>query len=75
MPTTRALETICISYSEFHNMQYEDYKLPSRFYYQNCLGDFIFILTSNRKVADKYIKDNLDNFYKLREISKATAPR
>lgn len=55
MKKVKPLVTVVIDFETFTD---PDFIPPGSFYIQNASGDYIFMKTSDRLVAQKYINDN-----------------
>jgi hypothetical protein len=61
----KVIETVVLTYQEY---TFPEVSFPSKFCFRDANGDFIFIKTSKRSIAEQYIKDNYDGRYSLREV-------
>ena len=65
---TKPIETLVITHQEYLEAKEEKKSLP-KFYFRNCLGDYIFIRTRDRATALQYIKDEYDGKYALKTFT------
>lgn len=61
----KPVEVVVVSYEEYTDM---DFVFPSKLMFRDALGQYIFIKTNKREVAVKYIQDNYDGVYSIREV-------
>lgn len=61
----KPVEVVVVSYEEYTDM---DFVFPSKLVFRDALGQYIFIKTNKREVAVKYIQDNYDGVYSIREV-------
>lgn len=76
---TKPIETLTIGYTQIAQIlayhQDEDWQLPEgvpplstipKYYFQNALGDYVFIRTRDRGEAQKYVDEEYGGRYTLR---------
>jgi hypothetical protein len=50
----KELKITMVSFKEFSDI---DFLAPSTFFYKNAMGDFIFIHTASRQIAQEYVDE------------------
>ncbi len=60
------LGTVTVSQENYDYIIDFNLKFPSKYFYRNGLGDYIFLQTGDRAKAEKYMKYHINNFYSLR---------
>lgn len=58
-------EVVVVSYSEYHDPEFCH---PSKFCFRNELGDFVFIKTSKRSIAEQFVLETTNGLFKIREV-------
>jgi len=53
---TKPIETITLSFDEYQQAK-EEKKILSKYFYVNCLGQYVFIKTRSRAAAQAYIDE------------------
>lgn len=56
MPEPKPIETITLTFTEYNQAKEEKKVLP-KFFYVNCLGDYVFIKTRDRTKAQSFIDE------------------
>ncbi len=56
MPEPKQIETITLTFTEYNQAKEEKLILP-KFFYVNCLGDYVFIKTRDRAKAQAFIDE------------------
>lgn len=51
---------------DYNTLNDPDFTPPSQFYFRDALGDYIFIKTTKRSIAEQYVKDKYDGQYSVR---------
>ena len=64
--TPKQLQITTIEYSDFISRYNGDY--PSKFVFRDALGNYNFIHTSKRSIAEAYVKENFNGLYQIREV-------
>lgn len=54
MSTPKPIETVTLTFTEY-NQAKEDKKVLPKFFYVNCLGDYVFLKTRDRAKAQAFI--------------------
>ncbi len=62
----KEIQITTIDYADFVSRVTGDY--PSKFCYRNFNGDYCFVHTSKRSVAEDYVKEQFGDLYKIREV-------
>lgn len=62
----KEIQITTINYADFISRVDGDY--PSRFCYRNFNGDYVFVHTSKRAIAEAYVKEQFGDLYKIREV-------
>lgn len=65
MSKKKEVEVITVSYAEYIN---PDYAYPSKFVFRCALGDYHFVKTNRRSVAEQYVKEYYEGKYAVREV-------
>ena len=66
---SKEVKVTVVEASEIDNYSDEEgftFKHPSKYYFVNALGQYIYIHTRDMKVAVEYIKENYDGRYTVR---------
>lgn len=58
------IQTISLSFTEYTTKS----KLPSRYYFLNSMGEYVFILTNKREKAKEYLDKEYGKLYSLRIV-------
>jgi len=61
----KVIETVVVTLEQYHS---PEFLYPSKWAFRNAMGDLVFIKTSRRDVALRYIEDNFQGRYTLREV-------
>lgn len=56
MPEPKPIETITLTFTEY-NQAKEEKKILPKFFYVNCLGDYVFLKTRDRAKAQAFIDE------------------
>lgn len=62
--TKQPIQTIPLSFTEYTTKT----KLPSKYYFLDAMGNYIFILTNKRERALEYLVNEYGKLYTLRTI-------
>lgn len=62
----KELQITVIDYADYMSRVTGDY--PSRFCYRDFNGDYCFLHTSKRAIAEAYVKENFNGLYQVREV-------
>jgi len=65
MSKTNEIVVVTWSYEEYHEAIASGDKLPSKYHFRNGLGEYTFIKTCKRQVAQEYIDHHHEGFYNL----------
>ena len=65
MSKKKAIEVVVVTFQEY---AMDDFVFPSRYMIRNAMGNYIFIKTNKKEVALRYIQDNYNGQYSLREV-------
>ena len=65
MAKVKQIETITVQYADYID---PEFVFPSKFMFRDAMGQYVFIKTNKRDVAVKYIADNYDGAYSVREV-------
>lgn len=65
MAKVKQIETVTIQYADYIDLEFV---FPSKFMFRDAMGQYVFIKTNKRDVAVKYIADNYDGAYSVREV-------
>lgn len=66
MAKQKPLQITTIDYADFISRVTGDY--PSRYCYRDFNGDYCFVHTSKRVIAEAYVKEQFGDLYKIREV-------
>ena len=66
MAKQKELQITVIDYADYMSRVTGDY--PSRYCYRNFNGDYVFLHTSKRSIAEAYVKEQFGDLYKVREV-------
>lgn len=67
MAKTKPLQITTIDYADFVSRVTGDY--PSKFVFRNGFGDYIFVHTSKKAIAEQWLVENYGKgVYSLREV-------
>lgn len=73
MKEPKPIETITLTFTEY-NQAKEDRKILPKFFYVNCLGDYVFIKTRDRAKAQAFIDEECGaGKYRVRTLVQAGA--
>lgn len=56
MPEPKQIETVTLTFTEYNQAKEEKLTLP-KFFYVNCLGDYVFLKTRDRAKAQAFIDE------------------
>ncbi len=56
MSTSKPIETVALTFTEYNQAKEEKKVLP-KFFYVNCLGEYVFIKTRDRAKAQAFIDE------------------
>ena len=62
----KEIQITTIDYADFMSRVTGDY--PSRFCYRDFNGDYVFLHTSKRSIAEGYVKEQFGGLYRIREV-------
>ncbi len=65
MAKIKQIETVVVQYADYID---PDFHFPSKFVFRNALGEYIFVKTSKRAIAEKYVQENYGGVYSIREV-------
>lgn len=65
MVKVKQIEVVVVQYADYID---PDFQFPSKFVFRNAMGEYIFVKTSKRAIAEKYIQDNYGGAYSVREV-------
>ena len=69
MPEPKQIETVTLTFTEYNQAKEEKKVLP-KFFYVNCLGDYVFIKTRDRAKAQSFIDEECGvGKYKVRTFT------
>lgn len=61
----KPVEVVIVSYNEYIDTEFV---FPSRYMFRDAMGQYVFIKTNKREVAVKYIQDNYNGVYSVRDV-------
>ena len=62
---TKKIETVTVDFDNLNHMISCKMRLPSKYAFRNALGDFVFIKTSDRGIAEKWLKEEYGGMYSI----------
>lgn len=65
MTKQKQVKTVTLTFEQYTDL---DAVLPSKYMYRNEVGDYVFILTSKRSIAQEYLTKELNGKFSLREV-------
>jgi hypothetical protein len=65
MSKKKQIEVVVVSYSEYQD---PEFVFPSKFMFRNELGQYVFIKTSKRAIAEQFVAETTNNLFKIREV-------
>ena len=77
MSKTKEITVEVWSYTEYYEAIASGDKLPSKYHFRNGLGDYTFIKTTKRQIAQEYIDMHHEGIYNLicNGIEKSNKPQ
>lgn len=61
----KQLETVLVSYEDWCHPEFSP---PSAYFIRIATGDFLFMKTNKRSIAQEFVNDNYDNLYVIRTM-------
>jgi|JI71714B2RNA_FD_contig_31_4889321_length_1981_multi_3_in_0_out_0_4 hypothetical protein len=65
MKNNKVIETVVVTFDEFNDPEFWP---PSKYCFRNYDGDYVFIITQKRAVAQDTLKQLHGDMFKLREV-------
>ena len=65
MSKKKQIEVVVVSYSEYQD---PEFVFPSKFMFRNELGQYVFIKTSKRAIAEQFVAETTGGLFKVREV-------
>ena len=66
MVKKKEIQVTVVEYADYMSRVTGDY--PSRYCYRDFNGDYCFIHTSKRSIAEVYVKEQFGDLYSVREV-------
>lgn len=61
----KQLETVLVSYEDFIMPEFNP---PSKYFVRLAFGDYLFMKTNKRSVAQEFVNENYDGIYVIRTM-------
>lgn len=65
MTKQKQIKTVTLTFEQYTD---PEAIFPSRFMFRNEVGDYVFLLTSKRSIAQEYLSKELGGKFSLREV-------
>ena len=61
----KEVQTVLVSYEDYVDV---DFNPPSKYFIRLATGDYLYMKTNKRSVAQEYVNENYDNLYVIRAM-------
>lgn len=63
----KEIQTVTMTYADYVSRYDGDF--PSRYMFRDAMGDYVFVITGKKAIAEQYLVDNYGKgVYSLREV-------